>query len=118
MMRASLPENVKKLVQRVLTSPAARSSPDIRHAVYQYVAALTLNEAPRASAPPAAEPYLRKVALYAYKVLDREVEAMRAAELSVDEVFEITVAAAVSAGVTRMELALTALEEVRDAPAS
>ena len=118
MMRASLPENVKNLVQRVLTSPAVRSSPDVRHAVYRYVAALTRNVAPSTSVPPAADPYLRKVALYAYKVLDREVEAMRAAGSSVDEVFEITVAAAVSAGVTRMELALAALEEVRDAAAS
>jgi hypothetical protein len=102
----------------VLTSPAARSSPDVRHAAYQYVAALTRAEPPASALPAAAEPYLRKVALHAYKVLDREVEAMRTAGSSVDEVFEITVAAAVSAGVTRMELALAALEEARDAAAS
>jgi alkylhydroperoxidase/carboxymuconolactone decarboxylase family protein YurZ len=117
-MRASLPENVTRLVQRVLTSAAARSSPDVRHRVYQYVAALTRNETPPASVPAVAEPYLRKVALHAYKVLDREMDAIRAAGSSVDEAFEMTVVAAVSAGVTRMELALAALEEVRDAPAS
>lgn len=113
-----LPETVRNLIQRVLTSDAARSSPDLRHAVFHYVAALTRNEPPTVAVPPAAEPYLRKVALHAYKVLDREVDAMRAAGSSVDEVFEITVAAAVSAGVTRMEIALAALEEARDAAAS
>jgi hypothetical protein len=46
------------------------------------------------------------------------VDALRAAGYSVDDVFEMTVAAAVSAGVTRMEIALAALEEARDATAS
>lgn len=117
-MQTSLPENVRSLVQRVLTSRAARSSPEVRRGVYDYVAALTRNEPPAAAVPPVAEPYLRKVALNAYKVLDREVEAIRAAGSTTDEIFEMTVAAAVSAGITRMEIALAALEEVRDASAS
>lgn len=113
----TLPDNVKNLVHRVLTSGAAHSSPDVRQAVYRYVAALTRNE-PATPVPAAAEPYLRKVALTAYKVLDREVDAMRAAGSTVDDVFEMTVAAAVGAGVTRMEMALAVLEEVRDAASS
>jgi hypothetical protein len=115
---ASLPDNVNNLVERVLTSESAHSAADLRRAVYDYVAALTRGEAPAAAVPPAAEPYLRKVAFDAYKVLDREVDAVRAAGLSVDDVFEMTVTAAVSAGVTRMEIALAALEEARDAAAS
>lgn len=115
---ATLPDNVRGLVQRVLTSRSARSSPEVRRAVYQYVASLTLSRQPEAEVPAGAEPYLRKVALDAYKVLDREVDAMRAAGSTVDEVFELTVAAAVSAGVTRMEIAMAALEEASDAPAS
>ncbi len=118
MTRTSLPENVRSLVQRVLTNKAARSSPDMRRAVFEYVAALTRNQPPAAAMPAVAEPYLRKVALNAYKVLDREVDAMRAAGSTPDEIFEMTVAAAVSAGVTRMDIALAALEEVTDAPAS
>ena len=116
-MHTTLPENVGRLVQRVLTTPSARSSADARRAVYEYVAALTRNEFPAAELPAAAEPYLRKVALHAYKVLDREVDAMRVAGFTPEEIFEVTVAAAVSAGVTRMEIALSALEEVRDAAA-
>jgi hypothetical protein len=118
MPTADLPESVLSLVRRVLTSPAARSSPDVRSATYAFVADLTRNQVSSAAVGPDAEPYLRKVALNAYKVLDREVEAMRAAGRSVDDIFEMTVTAAVSAGVVRMETALAALAEVDDAPAS
>ena len=117
--RPFLPVAVTNLVERVLASRSARSPAELRRAVYDYVAALTRGEAPGAVVPPVAEPYLRKVALNAYKVLDREVEAIRTSGMSVDDVFEITVAASVSAGVTRMEIALAALEkEARDAVAS
>lgn len=113
-----LPATVRALVQRVLTSPSARSSLERRRAVYDYVAALTRGVRPDAAIPPESEMYLRKVALNAYKVLDREVEALGAAGHSVDEVFEMTVAGSLSAGVTRLEIALSALEEARDAAAS
>jgi len=111
-----LPEHVQSLVDRVLTSDAAVSTPALRREVFDYVAALTRGQVP--IAPPVdLTPYLRKVALHAYKVLDREVEAIQAAGFDVDQAFEVTVAAAVSAGVTRLEMALAALEEVADAPA-
>ena len=118
MPTTDLPEHVRSLVRRVLTSPSARSSPDLRSTAYAFVACLTRNEAPPDNLPPDAVPYLRKVALHAYKVLDREVDAMRAVGRSVDDVFEVSVAAAVSAGATRMEIALAALAEVDDAPPS
>lgn len=114
----SLPDNVQDLLGRVLTGRSASSSTDLRRAVFDHVAALTRSETPRAQIPSDIEKYIGKVALHAYKVLDREVDAIRAAGYSVDEVFEMTVAAAVSAGVTRMEIALAALEEESDAAAS
>jgi len=114
----SLPDNINDLLNRVLSGPSAFSSADLRRAVFDHVAALTRSETPAAQIPAEIQPYIRKVALNAYKVLDREVEAIRAAGYSVDDVFEMTVAASVSAGVTRMEIALAALEEESDAPAS
>lgn len=118
MRRATLPEEVKGLVSRVLTSRSARSSAELRRAVYDHVAALTRGEEPAAQVPPETQTYIRKLALNAYKVLDREVDAMRSAGHSVDDVFEMTVAGSVSAGVTRLEIALAALEEANDASAS
>jgi hypothetical protein len=116
--RVPLPRNVEDLINRVLTSPAACSREDLRRAVFSYVGALTRSTPSPPQIAPDIETYIRKVALNAYKVLDREVDALRAAGYSVDDVFEMTVAAAVSAGVTRMEIALAALEEARDATAS
>ena len=110
-----LPENVHDLIDRVLTSEAAVSTPALRREVYDYVAALTRGQLP-VSPPVDLTPYIRKVALHAYKVLDREVEALHEAGFDIDEVFELTVTAAVSAGATRLELALAALEEASDAP--
>ena len=111
-----LPESVQSLVSRVLTSESAASTPALRREVFDHVAALTRSQLALA-VPVDLTPYVRKVALHPYKVLDREVEAMHAAGFDVNEVFELTVVAAVSAGVTRLEMALAALEEVADAPA-
>lgn len=112
-----LPHHVEKLRARVLESRAAISPADLRRDVYGYVAALVRGTPPAAALSPALEPYIRKVALNAYKVVDRDVDVMRAAGLSVDDIFEVTVVAAVSAGVARLEVALDALEEAAVAPA-
>jgi len=54
-------------------------------------------------APIEMEPYLEKVRLHAYKVTDRDVEELKAAGVSEDEIFEHTVSAAVAAGLERLE---------------
>jgi hypothetical protein len=100
-------------MRTVRTSPAAVSSPALREAVAAHAAALSLEQPDPAPIPAAIEPYVRKVTCHAYKVLDREVDALRAAGYGVDEVFEITVSAAVGAAFARMEAALAALEEGR-----
>jgi hypothetical protein len=61
-----------------------------------------------AAAPPAPEAmdgYLRKVHERAYTVVDGDVEALKAAGLSEDEIFEQTVAAAISEGLRRLDRA-------------
>jgi alkylhydroperoxidase family enzyme len=60
--------------------------------------------------PPAAETYVATVRQHAYRVTDTQVEALRAAGLSEDEVFELTVAAATAAGLERFEAGLRALQ--------
>jgi len=56
-------------------------------------------------APEAAAAYLAKVRERAYAVTDADVEALRAAGLSEDELFEQTVAAAVGEGFRRLDAA-------------
>ena len=60
--------------------------------------------------PPAAEAYTDTVRRNAYRVTDAQVEALRDAGLSEDDVFELTVAAAVGAGLERLEAGLGAME--------
>ncbi len=53
--------------------------------------------------------YLDKIARHAYKVTDGDVEALRAAGYSEDEIFEATVSAALGAGLRRLEIGLGAI---------
>ena len=52
--------------------------------------------------PTAMAPYLEKVRDSAYRIVDRDVDDLRAVGISEDEIFEQTVATAVTAGLTRL----------------
>lgn len=61
-------------------------------------------------APPAdVAAYVTKVQQHAYKVTDDDIAALKAAGKSEDEIFEITLAAAVGAGMKRLDAALAAV---------
>ena len=57
------------------------------------------------AAPEAMDTYLEKVRRHAYRVTDADVEALKAAGLSEDEIFEQTVAAAIGEGLRRLDAA-------------
>ena len=62
-----------------------------------------------AATPPAPEtmvPYLAKVRERAYTVTDSDVEALKAAGVTEDEIFEQTVAAAIGQGLRRLDKAM------------
>jgi alkylhydroperoxidase family enzyme len=65
---------------------------------------------PERPVPAAAEAYVDTVRRYAYRTTDAQVEALLDAGLSQDEVFELTVAAAVGAGLQRLEAGLQAMQ--------
>ena len=75
-----------------------------------HIAALRAAALPGREAPPEFENYLRKVRLHAYKVVDRDVDELKAAGFSEDEIFEHTVSVAVDAGLDRLDAALRVLE--------
>lgn len=60
--------------------------------------------------PDALRSYLQKVALHAYKVTDRDVEQLKAAGCSEDEIFELTLSAALGASRARLDQGLTLLQ--------
>jgi alkylhydroperoxidase family enzyme len=64
---------------------------------------------PERPAPPEFASYLEKVRLHAYKVTDRDVQELKDAGFSDDQIFEHTVSVAAAAGFERLEAGLGAL---------
>jgi alkylhydroperoxidase family enzyme len=64
---------------------------------------------PARPAPQQFAAYLEKVRLHAYKVTDDDVQALKNAGFSGDQIFEHTVSTAVAAGLERLEAGLAAL---------
>ena len=64
---------------------------------------------PERPAAPEFARYLEKVRLHAYKVTDADVQELKDAGFSEDEILEQTVSAATAAGLERLEAGLKAL---------
>ena len=64
---------------------------------------------PAGEAPPDFDSYLDKVRRHAYEITDDEVQALKQAGHSEDEIFEHTVSAAAQAGLERLDAGLRAL---------
>ena len=73
--------------------------------VSEWIDDLRRTVAATGAAPPAMDSYLEKVRDRAYAVTDADVEALKAARISEDEIFEQTVAAAIEQGLGRLDIA-------------
>jgi alkylhydroperoxidase family enzyme len=76
---------------------------------HDLIARLREASQPERAAPPEFAAYLDKVRRRAYEVTDRDVDELKAAGYSEDEIFEHTVSAAVAAGLERLEAGLQAM---------
>ena len=65
---------------------------------------------PDRAAPPEFAAYLDKVRRHAHKITDRDIDELKAAGYSEDEIFEQTVSAAVAAGFERLDAGLGAMK--------
>ena len=73
------------------------------------IAELRAAAQPERPAPPELAPYLEKVRRHAAEVTDADVQQLKDAGFSEDEIFERTVSAAVAAGLERLDAGLRAL---------
>ena len=64
---------------------------------------------PNGDAPSDFDAYLEKVRLRAYSITDEDVQRLKEAGYSEDEIFEYTVSAAVAAGIERLNAGLETL---------
>ena len=89
------------VVERVLHGPG-KSRGDARRAAFD-----------NKSVPEAARALIDKVAKNAYKVIDEDIAAAKAAGLSEDELFELVVCAALGQSTRQLDSAVAALDEAQ-----
>ncbi len=90
---------MNRLEQAVLFEPGALA-PQVRQA------AATAGEVPEVM-----RTYVQKIVTSAYKVTDEDVQLLLRAGYSEEQIFELTVSAALGAGLTRLKRGLESLEE-------
>ena len=79
---------------------------------YRYeelIAELRAASKPDRQAPADFAAYLEKVRLHAHQVVDRDIDELKQAGFTEDEIFEQTVSTAVAAGLDRLEAGLRVL---------
>lgn len=83
---------------------------ELRQQVTDYAVQLTQASTTSPDIPAEWEPYLKKVTLYAYKTMDEDVDQLKEVGHSEDEIFELTLCAALGAGLARLERGMVALK--------
>ena len=108
-------EQINNLVDSVLNSPG-HSDPRLRREVEHRVAAHTAGLAfGETRLPLEITNYVDKIALHAYKVTDEDIKALLDAGHTEDVIFELTLSAALSAGMVRLRNGMSALERGNNA---
>lgn len=104
------PAKIQELVDTFFTSPG-KTTPALRRAVEAHGASLAGGERKEEGAvPEELVTYVEKVVLYAYKTMDEDMEEMKRAGYSEDQIFEITLGATLGASLARLERSLALLE--------
>ena len=104
-------EYAQRLLEAVLTSDGD-TDPSVRQAVEALSAQIGGRSTNQTETiPPELLSYIKKIELHAYKTTDEDIEALRNAGYSEDAIFEITLSAALGAGMARLERGLAALKD-------
>jgi hypothetical protein len=108
-MKDLYPPKVQKAVDALLTSPAVLT-PKLRQGVEAYAARLWGGSREASEIPADLVDYVRKVAFYAYKTTDEDIQGLKEAGYSEDVIFEITLCASMGASLARLERGLMLLK--------
>lgn len=104
---AGLPQRLKESI----LGPRGKTDPALRRAVEARAEELAGGRpADAAAIPEALRAYVDTVARHAHRVTGEDVEALGRAGYSEDAIFEVSAAAAVGAGMARLERGLAALK--------
>lgn len=105
------PVSAQRLANEALWGEG-KSAPALRQAVATVPALNDTNHAAK-TLPANLQAYIHKVAYSAYKVTDTDVRKLKQAGYTEDEIFELTISAALGASFARLESGLIALAEAR-----
>lgn len=111
---AGYPKIVQEMVTGIFNAPA-ETPVEVRQAVEAYTARLAGGHRQDLPLPAGWEDYLQKMGLYAYKVVDEDIEELKAQGNSESAIYELSIAAALGAGLARMERVLMLLDEDEEA---
>ncbi len=105
-------KSFQRVEEAILTTQGDTSS-QLRSAITQYVTQVCNATAPEHTGIPLEmEAYVKKVALHAYKVTDEDIAQL---QISEDAIFEITLSAALGAGMNCLEQGMAAIQGARNA---
>ncbi|HAS45266.1 MAG TPA: hypothetical protein DCS93_32585 [Microscillaceae bacterium] len=93
---------LEKIILSILG--VGKSKSDLRKQTLEKVRNIVRRDTSDDLAPALLNTYVDKVARHAYKVVDRDLEALKTDGFSEDEIFELTVTAAFAAGEARVKL--------------
>jgi hypothetical protein len=108
-MKKFYPPKVKKLLEVFTTSPA-ETSEELRRNVVDRAAGLGGADRAAEGIPGEVRDFIDKVALHAYKVSDEDILELKRSGYSEDQIFEITLGAALGAGLARLERGMMVLK--------
>lgn len=104
-------EDMQRIADDILMSSGETAS-TLRQAIQERAFAISSHTSSgRGPIPPELIPYIDKIALHAYKVTDEDIAMLQENGYSEDALFEITLSAALGAGLARLHYGLAALEE-------
>ena len=98
------------LVSCLLSGPG-ETTPDDRRQVESFAAGTAGRKDAATDVPDALRTWVQKVARHAYKTIDDEVDELKAAGYSEDQIFELTIATALGAARGRYESAMAVLAD-------
>ena len=107
---------IQSLLDRVFNS-RGDSDPELRRAV-EHQTAIHAGRLPEGGPrlPQELRNYVDKVSRQAFKVTEADIEALRNAGYSEDAIFELTLCAALGAGIARLDRATAAMKGAANAP--
>jgi hypothetical protein len=103
---------------RALVTNRGQTSSELRKTLEAYGARLRGARLEASALPKELETYADKVARYAYRVTDEDIEGLKESGYTEDQIYEITLCLAIGAGLGRLEHGLSVLEESHNALAN